>query len=66
MPRRLMILNILLGALSCLFAVVLIREVLVVRPLPPPPVLRPTPPPSPLAPTIRFSGGLAYSHGHGR
>jgi len=60
MPRRLMILNILLGALSCLFAVVLIREVLVVRPLPPPPVLRPTPPPSPLAPTIAPEGVVAY------
>jgi len=60
MPRRLMILNILLGALSCLFAVVLIREVLVVHPLPPPPVLRPTPPPSPLAPTIAPEGVVAY------
>jgi hypothetical protein len=50
MPRRLLILNILLGAVSCLFAVVLIREVLVVHPLPPPPVLRPTPPAS-LPPT---------------
>ena len=60
MPRRLMILNILLGALSCLFAVVLIREVLVVRPLPPPPVVRPTPPPSPLAPTIAPEGVVAY------
>jgi hypothetical protein len=55
-----MILNILLGALSCLFAVVLIREVLVVHPLPPPPVLRPTPPPSPLAPTIAPEGVVAY------
>jgi hypothetical protein len=55
-----MILNILLGALSCLFAVVLIREVLVVRPLPPPPVVRPTPPPSPLAPTIAPEGVVAY------
>jgi hypothetical protein len=60
MPRRLMILNVLLGALSCLFAVVLIREVLVVHPLPPPPVLRPTPPPSPLAPTIAPEGVVAY------
>ena len=60
MPRRLMILNILLGALSCLFAVVLIREVLVVHPLPPPPVLRPTPPPSPPAPTIAPEGVVAY------
>ena len=60
MPRRLMILNFLLGALSCLFAVVLIREVLVVHPLPPPPVLRPTPPPSPLAPTIAPEGIVAY------
>ncbi len=60
MPQRLMILNILLGALSCLFAVVLIREVLVVHPLPPPPVLRPTPPPSPLAPTIAPEGVVAY------
>jgi hypothetical protein len=51
MPRRLLILNILLGALSCFFAVVLIREVLVVHPLPPPPVLRPAPSPSPPLPT---------------
>ena len=60
MSRRLLILNILLGALSCLFAVVLIREVLVVHPLPPPPVLRPTPPPSPPAPTIAPEAVAAY------
>lgn len=46
MPRRLLNLNVLLGAVSGLFAVVLIREVLLVHPLPPPPVVRPTPPAS--------------------
>jgi hypothetical protein len=46
MPRRLLILNVLLGAVSGLFAVVLIRDVLLVHPLPPPPVVRPTPPAS--------------------
>jgi hypothetical protein len=49
--RQFLILNILLGALSCLFAVVLIRELLVVHPLPPPPVLRATQSASPPAPT---------------
>src|SRR5260370_15105312 len=60
MPRRLLILNILLGALSCFFAVVLIREVLVVPPLPPPPVLRPAPSPSPPLPTTAPEAAAAY------
>ena len=60
MPRRLLILNILLGAVSCLLAVVLIREVLVVPPLPPPPVLRPTPPGSPPAPTTAPEAVASY------
>jgi hypothetical protein len=60
MPRRLLILNILLGALSCFFTVVLIREVLVVSPLPPPPVLRPTPSPSPPVPTTAPEAVAAY------
>ncbi len=60
MPRRLLILNILLGALSCFFAVVLIREVLVVHPLPPPPVLRPAPSPSPPLPTTAPEAVAAY------
>src|SRR5260370_31236160 len=60
MPRRLLILNILLGALSCFFAVVLIREGLVVPPLPPPPVLRPAPSPSPPLPTTAPEAAAAY------
>jgi hypothetical protein len=60
MPRRLLILNVLLGAVSGLFAVGLIREVLVVHPLPPSPLVRPTQPASPSAPTTAPEAVAAY------
>jgi hypothetical protein len=40
MARRLVALNLVAGALACLFAVGLVREIGSQRPLPPPPVLR--------------------------
>ena len=52
MTRRLLIVNILLGVFSCFFAVALIRELRVARPLPAPPALRATLPASVPTPTI--------------
>lgn len=40
MSRRCLALNVLVGLLGCLFAVGLIRELLIARPLPSPPMLR--------------------------
>ncbi len=60
MSRRLLIVNILLGALSCLFAVALIRDLRVAPPLPAPPALRATLPASAPTPTAAAAPLASY------
>ncbi len=61
MPRRLQLLNILLGVVGAVLAAALIREVSAARPLPPAPALRASQPsPSPPAPAARPAPITAY------
>ncbi len=53
MPRRLIVLNVVLGLASLAFTVGIVRALLVKRPIPPPPTVRtvaPAPPPPAAAP----------------
>lgn len=59
MSRRLLALNILMGALSCLFAAGLIRELITARPLPAPPAVRPAGP-TPVSAPVPSQGAQAY------
>jgi len=60
-PRRLQLLNILLGVVGAVLAAALIREVSAARPLPPAPALRASQPsPSPPAPAARPAPITAY------
>ena len=59
MSRRLLTLNILVGALSCLFAAGLIRELITTRPLPAPPAVRPAAP-TPVSAPVPSQGAQAY------
>jgi hypothetical protein len=60
-PRRLLLLNILLGVVGAVLAAALIREVSAARPLPPAPALRASQPsPSPPAPAARPAPITAY------
>ena len=49
MPRRLIVLNVVLGLASLAFAVGIVRALLVKRPIPPPPAVRTVAPPRPAA-----------------
>jgi len=57
--RRLLALNILVGALACLFAVGLIRELITTRPVPAPPAARPASP-TPVSAPPPSQGTQAY------
>jgi hypothetical protein len=59
MPRRLIVLNVVLGLASLAFTVGIVRALLVKRPIPPPPTVRtvaPAPPPSAAAPAPNPEG----------
>ncbi len=62
MSRPLLALDVLLGLLACLCAVVLLHEVLTPLTLPPPPALRPAPPASASSPVaVSAPGASSYT-----